>query len=211
MKTKDILIVIGLVIGLLILIAFLLSIQRSHKLYDLNSLLKGQYETLKNEKEKSDKASKEIIVEQDKVIKKLDEVIKLSDDIVNEKAKEIKNKDSKISNLEKIYPALKDKDKQIENLQEQLKAWAEKFSLAELTIKEKDKIMFSLTGKFDAQKKISSEYLLQIGREINLRNVAEERIQTLEKNLKQAKIYSKVKDWIVAGFIGYTIYSLIKK
>ncbi len=210
LKTNHVLIIAGIIV----ILFFYFSIQRSCKLYDENSMLKGQYETLKQQKSEADKLSVTIIEAQEKAIKQLDEAIKKSDDIVNEKAQEIKNKDSKISSLEKAYAQLSqsgDKDKQIKNLQEQVMTWAEKFGLAEMTIKEKDKIIFSLTEKFNAQVKISDEYLLQIGREINLRNVAEERIAGLEKSLKGLRFTGKIKNYLVIATGGYIVYLLIKK
>jgi chromosome segregation ATPase len=85
-----------------------------------------------------------------------------------------------------------DKDSQITNLNAQIDAWAERFAIAEQTIRGKDEIIFSLTAKYSAQVSISALWESQFKAERTLRFDAEKLIRSLEWKVRAVRAKSTV-------------------
>jgi len=90
-------------------------------------------------------------------------------------------------------------------------AWAQKFSLSEAIIAEKDKIISAWAVKYDAQVTISESWKQKYENELHLRTLAENGWNTVNKKLKKQAIASNVKTGIIIAAIGYVGLSMLTK
>ena len=164
--------------------------------------------------------AKKLDAEKDKAIVNQQAIIVLKDKLISESVQEITvintaigAKDSAIAGLKdklKVLEAAGDLSGQVANLQEQVRVWAEKFSLAESIIAEKDKIIADWAAKFTAQVEISEAWKAKYESEAHLRTLAESGWKLSERKLKRTKIMSNVKTGLVVGALGYFTFSAIK-
>jgi chromosome segregation ATPase len=185
--------------------------QRACRIYDENSILKGQYDAMKKAAEENKAAADQKIAELQKTIADKNKEIGEAQEIINNKNKDISKNHAKIVELEKEREGLKDKDATIVNLDKQVYYWKDQFSLCQQVIAEKDKIIFSLTEKYDAQVKISLEWYHLYNEQVNLRVLAERRIDGLEDSLKGLHYSLKVSRTLALILGGIVIYKLIAK
>ena len=74
---------------------------------------------------------------------------------ISNKNNTIAGLDKKTKELEAAFANLPDDAAKVVNLQAQVQAWKDKFAVAEGIIADKDKVIFSITAKYDAQVKIT--------------------------------------------------------
>ncbi len=210
MKIKDILATmkIGhfLALAALFFLGLIFFTVKSCNLYDENSVLKGKYATYQTLAKEHTKLMQAAIVEQEKKIKELEQKQIIYEENIKKKEGQIASLHGTTGELEKQRRELTDKDAIIANLDTQIAAWKEKFSLAQSVIEEKDKIIFNLTEKYDAQVTISNSYKLQFEEGQKLNQIAELRIQSLEKELRISKFTGKIAragTLILAGLVAY--------
>lgn len=159
---------------------------------------------------KIQKSSQEKIKNQSEEIQKTTERIRELESHVAEKNEALKNKGIRIEELEKSYDENAPQEKQITNLREQVQAWKEKFHIAENIIADKDRIIFSLTQKYEAQFAISEEWKTMYENELKLRENLESQIKVLEKQFRTVKFFSKVKTGLFTIIGGILIYQAIR-
>ena len=214
MKIKDILakMKIGhfLALAALFFLGLIFFTVKSCNLYDENSVLKGKYETYQALAKEHTKLMQAAIAEQEKKIKELEQKQTIYEESIKKKEGQIANLHGTTAELEKKRRELTDKDAIIANLDTQVAAWKEKFSLAQSVIEEKDKIIFNLTEKYDAQVTISNSYKLQFEEGQKLNQIAELRIQSLEKELRISKFTGKIARAGTLILAGLVVYTLVK-
>jgi len=187
-------------------------LMRSCNLYDEVSVLKGKHEALQIIYADLDLKSKATIEANKADIAARDEVIDEAGRTIIDAEGKIRDKDERILNLEEAFTQLgENKDAKIINLQAQVSIWKEKFTLAQAIIADKDKIIFNLTAKYDAQVKISAEWEVSYYRQVELHSVALERIKVMEKEWKGIQFGSKLKTYVIAAAGAAIVYSLVKK
>lgn len=158
-------------------------------------------------KDKELKEQAVIIAEQDKVIAGIlaDAEKPSASDI--EKDKAIAELVQKLHQLEISGDTIA----QVDNLKAQVKAWAEKFSLAETRHSQG---LFDLNAawqvKFDAQVVISNVWKAKYESEAYLRSLAEKNWKTAETKLKWARTVSNVEKLIILGVGGKVIYDALQ-
>jgi len=190
----------------IIAVVFLL---RSCNLYDEVSVLKGKHEALQVAYADLDMAMRADLEAYKADIAARDESIAKANEAIAVVKDKIKGKDAKILNLEEEFTQLgENKDAKIINLQVQVSLWKEKFTLAERVIAEKDSIIFDLTAKYDAQVQISTEWEASYYRQVELHQIALDRISMMEKKWVGINLGSNAKTGLIIGLI---IYSLVKK
>lgn len=195
----------------LALLATLIFLFRGCDLYDKYSELKGQYDAYKQDVNEKEQKAKKTISEQETKIEKLQES---TDKLIVELdtiEKKTVVKDSEIGSLEEELKGLKGKDEIIVNLKSQVVVWKEKFSLAQQTIERKDKIIFNLSEKYDAQLRITETWKGRFEAENRLRLLGEERIKMCDSKLRSSRFTSRIEKVIIVGLGGYIAYTLIKK
>jgi len=176
---------------IIIIMAF--SAYKACRITDEFSRLKGEYKILKKQFEQSKKEGRERIGGLEREIRQKDGEIEKYQAGIAEREKNLTEGKKKIASLEKERENLKDKDEIIANLETQVRQWAEQFSTCQDIIAEKDKIIFSLTGKYEAQVKISAEYKANWEGEHTLRVMAEKQLRLAERHLIEARFWSNVK------------------
>jgi len=184
---------------------------QSCKVYHKHSVLKGQYDALKNTLDAEVEMRDRAIKAKEEEIEELNTAIDSANVVITEKQKESKSKDVEIKELESLYPTLKDKDEQIENLKQQANVWKEQFFLAQEIITEKDTIIFSLTEKYNAQVEITKQWIAKYDRELALRKLAEEGWKMSDKRIVGLSLQSKVTKILIVAAGGYILYDKLKK
>ena len=186
-----------------VLLALSIFLHRSCNIYDRYSELKGLYEGNKAQTEKEKQESQKAIQELKKEIGEKEKSIALSEaNVINlKKRDEFKSQDLK--KLESEIINLKDKDKIIENLKSQINVWSERFTLAQNQLAEKDKIIFSLTEKFNAQVKISIQWEGLYNRQVGLNKILEDRIALADKKISRLGFESKIEKVLITGLAIY--------
>ena len=183
-------------------------LMRSCNLYDEVSVLKGKHEALRIAYADMDLKSKATIEAHKADIAARDEVIDEAGRTIIDAEGKIEDKDKKILRLEEAFTQLgENKDAKIINLQAQVSIWKEKFTLAQEIIAKKDTIIFSLTAKYDAQVKISTEWEASYYRQVELHQIALDRISVMEKKWVGINLGSNAKTGLIIGLI---LYLLVK-
>jgi len=195
--------------GVLLLLVIFFS-AKSCKLYDESSILKGKYEAYRALAKEGVKQARIIIAEQEKKIKELEQEQIVSEENIEELEDEIIDLGLTTAELEAKRKELKDKDEIIANLDAQIAAWKEKFSLAQAVIGEKDKIIFSLTEKYEAQVKITSSYKLMYEDLVKVSSVADLRIKALEGDLRQARFWGNLSKASTVILAAIAVIAVIK-
>lgn len=198
------------IVGGVFFILFFFFMFRTCRLYDENSVLKGKYEAYRAIAIEDIRQAQGVIAEQEKKIKALDEKQKTLEASIEKKNGQIKTLNLATAELEKQRKELTDKDEIIANLDAQIAAWKEKFFIAQSIIEEKDKIIFSLTEKYEAQIKISNSYKLMYEDMVKVNAVAELRIKRLERELRTNRFTGNLGKVSMIALIGLTLYILSK-
>jgi len=187
-------------------------LMRSCNLYDEVSVLKGKHEALRIAYADMDLKSKATIEAHKADIAARDEVIDEAGRTIIDAEGKIEDKDKKILRLEEAFTQLgENKDAKIINLQAQVSIWKEKFTLAQEIIAKKDTIIFSLTAKYDAQVQITAEWEASYYRQVELHQIALDRISVMEKEWRGIQFGSKLKTYLIAAAGAALVYSLVKK
>ena len=198
--------IIAILILVIIIIAFG-AYKRSQdaKLYRIE----GLYEGNKAEAEKEKQEAQKVIQELKKEIGEKDKLIALAEDNVIELKKRDEYKSQDLAKLESEVVNLKDKDKIIENLKSQINVWSERFTLAQNQLAEKDKIIFSLTEKYNAEVKISIQWEGLYNRQVDLNKILEDKGKVADKKIARLGFESKIEKVLITGFIIYVGVNVI--
>jgi septal ring factor EnvC (AmiA/AmiB activator) len=192
-----------------IVLALFIFLQRGCNVYDRYSELKGLYEGNKAEAEKEKQEAQKVIQELKKEIGEKDKLIALAEDNVIELKKRDEYKTQDLEKLESEVVNLKDNGRIIENLIGQVAIWKQRFSLAQNQLAEKDKIIFSLTEKYDAQLKISIQWEGLYNRQFGLNKILEDRVALADKKISRLSFESKIEKVLITGFIIYVGVNII--
>ena len=172
---------------------------------------RGQYEVLKANVEEERVASLKVIEslegnisDKDKAIQRFKEEVKVIESKVTEKSR-------KIGELEDAYSDLQNDTERVDNLIQQVAQWKEKFLLSETIIASKDKIIFSLTEKYESQLKITNEYKSLYINECEMSRVLTMRLDICTKKSKGLKFSGTIKNGIVLTLAGVIVYGLVSK
>lgn len=198
-----------LVIGAL-LFFLVLYMQKSCAMERENANLYKQYQIAKKDIEASHKSYQILRERSATQIKELDTRISLADANIASLSLSLEGKDKKLGELEKGYANLLDKDEKIVNLEGQVTLWKQKFTIAQGIIAQKDKIIFSLTEKYEQQSKLTYECEGLLSKETELRLLAEKRIEVLHKSITASYFTGKVKTVLIGGLICAVVYGVVK-
>jgi len=124
---------------------------------------------------------------------------------------EISQRTKEIEELETAYSDLKNDTERIDNLTQQVVHWKEMFTISEQKCSRLNKIIFSLTEKYESQLKISDKYKLLYENECEISRVLTMRLDICTKRTKGLKFGGTVKSGIVLTLAGIIIYGLVAK
>jgi len=188
---------------LLVVLAFLL-LQRSCKVEESYRRQLVRYEQLKAQVAKERKTLLDEIKQKEAYIEELEQEVQASEVKIKELEEKSNKSKHKLAVLEREYNTLKSDQKKVENLLKQVEEWKHRFNLAQATIQEKDKIIFSLKAKYEAQLKISEKWRTAYEQEYALRLSCEEVLKECTKtvaSLKWRTTAGVVSIAIIAGIV----------
>jgi len=200
-------------IALGVALALTVAVCAGLRLHDKYSIAIGKYEEALTQERVNGKALTIQIAQMTETVGQRDKEIAEKVETIGHMTNTIGQKDS---NLEALGQKLKqleisgDLFAQVANLKEQVKAWSEKFTLAQSVIAEKDAIIADWAAKYDAQVTISESWKQKYEGETRLRTLAEKGWKASERKLRWARVMSNVKSGLIVGAIGYLSYSAIK-
>ena len=206
MKLKQIVVIILALIAVVVVIGLLRS---NGDLSSENAELRDREIELQNDLQHQDQISKEAIAEYEKKIAELNGNIDSSNTIIAGIGEKDEALADRTKRLEAARREITNKDALISNLEQQVETWRARFSLAQDTIAEKDKIIFSLTDKYEIQLKITKEREAQILARDNLLEIKDLRIAGLEKQIARDHFWSKAKSYALVGTLGYVLIDII--
>lgn len=183
----------------------------SRRLYDKLSLAKGVEQTMTEQLKEKDKAYEELKGKNDETISELNGHIDSLMTVVSGLEEKDEYKNATIEKLEKENEGLTDKDEIIANLNDQVRAWKERFTLAQQQIEAKGGIIFDLKAKYDSEHelRLSLEGIvfdykkLFIAKDVLIKN--------LEKSLAKKRFSLKMSRMFEVALIGVGGYLVLKK
>jgi chromosome segregation ATPase len=185
-----------------------------YKISDSYSLLKGSYTAHAETVMANEKAAEIQIAGLQKEITLRDTAIVKANAKINALTLAGATASGHLSDLQSEYYKIMemggDKDSQITNLNAQIDAWAERFAIAEQTIKGKDEIIFSLTAKYSAQVSISASWESQFKAERTLRFDAEKLIRSLEWKVRAVRAKNTITTLAALAVGGIVLYDKLK-
>lgn len=194
----------------LVLVVALIAFGRACKIGDKYSRLEGQYqEALRIAKIDAEILNK-TITEKEKAIAEKDRDIRESGKTIAQLQAGIGGKNQELDALDTELAAAKTDAERVPILHAEVAAWAEKFSLAEQAIAEKDRQIVAWTEKFNAQITISESWKQRYENETRLHEISRSEISALKARLISSRIIGTIKSGLVLATVGYIGYSALR-
>lgn len=162
-----------------------------------------------------DKAIAELEAEIEEMEAESDGRIDSSNTVIANKERLIDNQTKDILTLREERKHLTEWEALAKNHERESKAWEKKFNLAQEQIIEKDKIIFSLTKKYEKRVKLDEGILTgwkeKYAKEHALRLSCELLSDEKSREIKRLKLGSTVSKVIAGLGVGFTVFSLVRK
>ena len=195
--------VLGYIALATLCLSFFLSLKECGDKRAENAMLKGREAELMRMMEVNDKEAAKKIVGYEERIAELQGHIDSNETIIVANEGKDKELAERLLELKHAENALRDKDEVILNLRAQVETWQNRFSLAQDTISEQGKAIFSLKEQNALQVKITLEKDGQILSRDELLKVRAIRIAGLEAELKKERAWGAVKKYVALGALAY--------
>jgi hypothetical protein len=184
---------------------------RACNLTDDYSELKGQYKTYVSLAEAQARARNERVNALSAMASAQNRVIEERDATIAAKQGQVVSGNKKLADLEAEFATLgQDKDAKIVNLQAQVATLKANITLAYSIISDKDAIIGAWGAKFDAQVKITDEWVRAYNDEHKLRLMSESLVSSCEKRLKASRFASGAKNIVIVAAGGWLAYNAIR-
>jgi len=172
------------------------------RLHDKYSIAIGKYEEALTQERVNGKALTTQIAQMTAIVGQKDQEIAEKVETIGHMTNAIGRKDSDLTELVQKLHQLEvsgDLSAQVANLKEQVKAWSDKFSLAQTVIAEKDAIIADWSAKYSAQVTIGDMWKQKYEGETRLRTLAEKGWKASERKLRWARIGSNIEKLVILG------------
>ena len=199
-------IAVGVILLVLLAFSWYKSCQESPK----EAYWRGQYEVIKANVDKERVESLKVIESLEGDIAKSDKYILGLEQEVKSNKVDIEEKSVEISKLETAYETLENDTERVDNLTQQIVHLKGKFTISEQVIAAKDKIIFSLTEKYESQLIISNKYKGLYENECEISRVLTMRLDICTKRTKGLKFGGTVKSGIALALAGIILYGMVK-
>jgi len=194
----------------LALVVVLIAFGRACRIGDKYSRLEGRYqEALKIAKADTEVLNK-TIAEKEAAIRAMDKKLATSEKTIDHLTGGIGQKNRELDALDVKLATAKTDAERVPILRAEVAAWAEKFSLAELTIAEKDRQIAAWETKFNSQVGISQDWILKYENEARLHKITREEISALKTRLISTRLVGTLKSGLVLAAVGYIGYSALR-
>jgi len=198
-------------VSVAVLLALIFMCMRSCKLYDKLSIVKGQNIILTKERAEAYTSLADMKKRVDAKQAQIDSQIAEFGSEIASNERTIATLGTTIGVLENDLAGLTDKDEIIVNLKRQIEVWGESFALLERVVEDKDRIIFSLTEKFESEKSLRITYESVIEQDDLLIQNQKVQIKLLERKYIGSRIGGKLA--VAAGVVlgGILAYKMIKE
>ena len=202
---------IYIAVSVAVLLALIFMCMRSCKLYDKLSIVKGQNIILTKERAEAYTSLADMKKRVDAKQAQIDSQIAEFGSEIASNERTIATLGTTIGVLENDLAGLTDKDEIIVNLKRQIEVWGESFALLERVVEDKDRIIFSLTEKFESEKSLRITYESVIEQDDLLIQNQKVQIKLLERKYIGSRIGGKLA--VAAGVVlgGILAYKMIKE
>jgi len=195
-------------IALVLALAFGVAVCDGLRIRDKASVVVGRYQEAAAIAEADAKLKDALIAKQNTIIGQKDKEIAEKIKIIGQKTNAIGQKDKELDKIRGTWPKLSADCRA--KLLELDNTWAQKFSLSEAIIAEKDKVISAWAVKFNAQVVISESWKAKYDAECRLLQLATQGWKVAERKLRWTRVMSTVKSGLIVGTLGYIGYSAIK-
>jgi len=195
-------------IALVLALAFGVAVCDGLRIRDKASVVVGRYQEAAAIAEADAKIKDALIAKQNTIIGQKDKEIAEKIKIIGQKTNAIGQKDKELDKIRGTWPKLSADCRA--KLLELDNTWAQKFSLSEAIIAEKDKIISAWAAKYAAQVIISDAWKQKYESELHLRTISERGWKVAERKLRWTRAMSTMKSGLIVGCLGYIGYSVIK-
>ena len=195
-------------IALVLALAFGVAVCDGLRIRDKASVVVGRYQEAAAIAEADAKIKDALIAKQNTIIGQKDKEIAEKIKIIGQKTNAIGQKDKELDKIRGTWPKLSADCRA--KLLELDNTWAQKFSLSEAIIAEKDKVISAWAAKFNAQVVISESWKAKYDAECRLLQLATQGWNVAERKLRWTRVMSTVKSGLIVGCLGYIGYSVIK-
>lgn len=198
----------------LLLLSFLLVVNRSCNLTDGYSKRIGELEALVRIQEDAEEMARDNI---DAALDRIDTLTGENKKLMKhiEVAElELVDTDRDVSRLEKELIDAQDTgdtDVQIANLTDQVNLWKERFTLSQSIVADKDEIIFNLNEKYESQLEISVDFEKLYLAEKDLRHKGEVLLDMSSRKLRTAKTGGTFKTIVICMLGGYVAYKITQQ
>lgn len=201
---------VGIGVGVLFIFSLFYVVCDRTKLEHKISYLAGQIAEQKKITLAGETVSAKVIKEQLAKIDELNGAIDSANTVIVDLEKGQTKAGNTIVKLNDTLAQAKTDAEKVPILESLVKEWSNKFSLAQNQLAEKDKIIFSLTEKYESQVRISLQYTVDWKNEKALRELGEKRSSLQDKRIRslerRLKLRNVVDVLIVVG-AGYLVLS----
>ena len=208
---KSNIVTITVVVGLIVIVGSFFTLQNHYTKKYLR--LQGKYEALADKYAQNMRLAIATVDAKEKEIAAQNERIAELGNNISGIEESIRNKSSRLTELERELAALDptQKDSIIVNLTAQVNEWKDKFSLAQNIIADKDGIIFSLNTKYEAQVVIANQWKARHDELSGITGVLLDSLKVADKRLAMQGLTIKAGGGVTAVLAGVIVYSLIKR
>ncbi len=189
--------------ALFLVLCFFYVICSNGKLINKINYYRGAYEEQKKITIASEQVTETVIKEQKKKIAELNGAIDSANAVIARLQQGQDDADETISDLNGRLALAKTDTDRVPILTAMVEGWRTKYNNAVLVIAEKDKIIFSLTEKYESQVRITTQYIVDWKNEKALNKTAEIELNLMGKRIgslqRQVKARNIVDVLLVAG------------
>jgi len=195
-------------IALVLAIAFGIAVCDGLRIRDKASVIAGRYQEAAAIAKADAKLKDALIAKQNTIIGQKNKEIAEKNEVIGHMTNDIGQKDKELDKIRGTWSTLS-ADCQAKLLELDT-TWAQKFSLSEAIVAEKDKVISAWAAKYAAQVIISESWKAKYDAECRLLQLATQGWNVAERKLRWTRVISTVKFGLIVGCLGYISYSVIK-
>jgi hypothetical protein len=196
-------------ITLALALAFGIAVCDGLRIRDKASVIAGRYQEAAAIAKADAKLKDALIAKQNTIIGQKNKEIAEKNEVIGQKTNAIGQKDKELDKIRGTWSTLS-ADCQT-RLRELDTTWAQKFSLSEAIVAEKDKVISAWAAKYAAQVIISDAWKQKYESEGHLRTISEQGWKLANRKLKTRSIIGNIKTGAIIAAAGYIGLNMLTK
>jgi len=195
-------------IALALALALAVAVCDGLRIRDKASVVAGRYQEAAAIAKADAKLKDALIAKQNEIVGQQNAIIAEKTETISHITNAIVRKDEELDKIRGTWSKLSAECQA--KLHELDITWAQKLSLSEAIVAEKDKVISAWTAKFDAQVVISDAWKQKYESELHLRTISEQGWKLANRKLKTRGIVGNIKTGAIIAAAGYIIFNAIK-